>query len=245
MQAAMKLTATETKLFLRETPTVFFTFAFPLILLFVFGSIFAVESGSTIGGRQAVGVMVTGYIGMIIATTGLSAMPTTIAAYRERGILRRMGTTPLHPLSVVGAQMGAQLAMTAVGATILIVAGRLAFGLDIPTAPLIVLPGVILGGLSIFAVGFVLAAVIPSLRAAQVVGQALFFPMIFLSGATIPRDDMPEAVLRVGDFIPLTHVIKLMQGLWFDQSWNLVSVGVLLGILVAGAAIGSRMFRWE
>ncbi len=187
----------------------------------------------------------TGLMAMIIAVTGLSAMPTTIAAYRERGILRRMGVTPVHPSTIVGAQIGVQLLMTGVGAGILIAAGMVFYDMKLPSAPLVVLPALIVGAASIFALGYVIASVIPTLRAAQVVGQALFFPMIFLSGATFVRSDMPEAVQRVSDFIPLTHVVTLVQDLWFDQSWNMVSLAVIVGILVFGAAIGSRVFHWE
>ena len=240
-----KMTFVEAKLFLRETSTVFFTFAFPLILLFVFGGIFSISSDDNIDGRQAIGVMVTGYMGLLIATTGITTMPTTIAAYREQGILRRLGVTPISPAIVVGAQLGVQLVMTAIGAVILMVAGRLAYGMEIPSAPLVVIPGLVLGAASLFAVGYVIAALIPTLRAAQVVGQALFFPMIFLSGATFPRADMPETVQRIADFLPLTHVVTLVQDLWFEQSWNLVSLSVLVGILVVGTIVGTRTFRWE
>ena len=249
MAAVIKMTTIETKLFFRETPTVFFTFAFPLIMLFIFASGVGGDADDviTVGDsvRSEIGMMVTGFIGMIIAITGLSAMPTTIAAYRERGILRRLGATPVHSSMIVGAQIGVQMIMTALGGVLLIVVGLLFYGLDLPAVPLNVVPAFILGGLSMFAVGYVIAALIPNLRAAQVVGQALFFPMIFLSGATIPRVSMPEALQRVGDFLPLTHVVNVAQDLWFDQTWNVTSLAVILGILVVGAAVGSRTFKWE
>ena len=50
---------------------------------------------------------------------------------------------------------------------------------------------------------------------------------------------------RVGDFLPLTHVITLTQDLWFDHSWNMVSLATLVGILVVGMIVGTRIFRWE
>ena len=135
--------------------------------------------------------MVTGYIGMIIAVTGLSTMSTTIAAYRERGILRRLSATPLDPFAVVGAQMAAQLGITVLGGALLMVAGILSYGLELPRMPLVVVLGLALDILSMFAVGFVIAALVRTLRATQAVGQALLFPMIFLSGATFFREDMP------------------------------------------------------
>ena len=245
MQALAKIGVMETKLFLREPQTVFFTFAFPLLMLVVFASINQLGPDDMFFGRQAVGRMVTGFIGMIIATTGLSAMPSTIVAYREQGVLRQLNATPLHPSTIVGGQIAVQLIMTAFGTLLLIVGGIVFYGLDIPTFVGVALVGLALGSLSMFAVGYIIAATVSTTRAATVIGQALFFPMIFLSGATFPREQMPETMQRIGDFLPLTHVINVFQDPWFDQSWNLVSLGVLLGILVIGTVVGTRAFRWE
>ena len=189
--------------------------------------------------------MVTGYAGMILAITALSAMPSTIAQYREQGVLRRLQATPLSPAAVVGGQVAVQLVMSGVGLVILIGTGILFYGLTIPSSVGVALIGLLLGSVSLFAVGFVIAALARSTRSALVIGQALFFPMIFLSGATFPRDQMPETVKRVGDFLPLTHVINVFQGLWFDGSWDLVSLGVLLGFLSVGTVVGVWRFRWQ
>ena len=245
MRPVYKTVLVEAKLLLRERQTVFFTLVFPLLLLFLLGNIFLDSSDDAIGGRQAVGVLVTGFMGLIVTTTGLSTMPTTIAAYRERGILRRLGATPVRPSTVVGAQIVVQLGLAVVGLVLLLGAGVLAYGLKLPPVPLAVVPGLVLGSLSMFGLGFVIAAVVPTLRAAQALASVLLFPMLFLSGATIPRAEMPEHVRTVGDFLPLTHMITLTQDLWFDQSWNMVSVAVLVGVLVAGVAAGTRLFRWE
>ena len=73
------------------------------------------------------------------------------------------------------------------------------------------------------------------------------YPMIFLSGATIPLEVMPESVHTISDFLPLTYVVRLLRGLWFGETWGslVLETGVLIGVLVVSTAIAARLFRWE
>ncbi|MFQ5419968.1 MAG: ABC transporter permease, partial [Anaerolineae bacterium] len=61
----------------------------------------------------------------------------------------------------------------------------------------------------------------------------------------MPRSIMPESVQRVADFLPLTHVVKLLEDLWLRGSWNLTSLAVVVGLLVVGLLISRQTFRWE
>ena len=77
--------------------------------------------------------------------------------------------------------------------------------------------------------------------------MVLFYPMLFLSGATIPLEVLPENVLRWSKVLPLTHVVTLMRGLWAGESWGQhgVEAGLLVAMLVIGAPLSARLFRWE
>ena len=105
----------------------------------------------------------------------------------------------------------------------------------------------VLGSLSFFSLGFVLASVMPTARTAQVVGMAIFYPMLFLSGAGIPLELLPEGVRKVSNFLPLTHVVTLLRGLWVGDAWSqhITEVIVLLSVLAIGVLISARTFRWE
>ena len=72
-------------------------------------------------------------------------------------------------------------------------------------------------------------------------------PQIFLSGATIPMEVMPEGIRQVSRALPLTHVVEFLQGLWFGDTWgnHLVAVAVLVGMLVVGTILSAKTFRWE
>ncbi|MFQ6093061.1 MAG: ABC transporter permease, partial [bacterium] len=188
MRGLWKLTFVEMKLFFREPQAAFFTLAFPLMMLFLFGSIYGNEPTPFFGGFGSVDVSVPAYTAVIIATSGLLSLAIVMAVYREYGILRRLKATPLRPLAILTAQVIVIFLMTALGMALLIIAGKMVYGLRFAGNPFSVLVAFVLSSFSFFALGFVLAGLMPTARTAQIVGMALFFPMIFLSGATIPRE---------------------------------------------------------
>jgi ABC-2 type transport system permease protein len=247
MRGLWKLTLVELKVFLREPIAAFFTLVFPLMMLVLFGSIYGNEPAAMFGGRGTVDVSLPGYAGLIIGTTGLMSLTMNLAAYRERGILRRLRATPLRPAAILIAQVVTLFIMTVLGMVILIIAGKLLFNLHFSGNPLSVALAFILSSLSFFAIGFVLASVVPNARTAQVVSMAIFYPMIFLSGAGMPREILPKAIQDFSVVLPLTHVVTLLRGLWMGGSWldYWREVVILIGILIAGLVISAKTFRWE
>ena len=110
-----------------------------------------------------------------------------------------------------------------------------------------VLAGFTLSTLAFLAIGFVIASFAPSARIAQTIGMVLAYPMMFLSGATIPYELLPPTVQQIAAFLPLTYVIRLMRGLWAGEPWSELGleVAVLTGVLIVCGAISARFFRWE
>jgi len=247
MRALAKYTWTEIKLFLREPIGAFFTLGFPLMMLFLFGTIYGNEPSEYFNGYGTVDVSIPAYTAMIIATTGIMGLTITMATYREKGILRRLRVTPLRPQVILIAQVVVIFLMTVAGMLLLILAGKLVYNLRFDGNPLNVALAFILSSLSFFSLGFVLASVMPNARTAQVVGMVIFYPMLFLSGAGMPLEIMPEGIQNFSKFLPLTHVVTLLRGLWIGDPWNqhTSEVIVLLGMLVAGVLISARTFRWE
>jgi ABC-2 type transport system permease protein len=247
MRSLLKMTWMEAKLFLREPIGAFFTLAFPLMMLFLFGSIYGNKPEVMFGGYGTIDISIPAYTAMIIATTGLLGLTITMSAYRENGILRRLRTTPISPLAVLAAQVIVLLLMTTFGMILLIIAGKLVYHMRFEGNVLSVLAGFILCSLSFFALGFVLAGLMPTARTAQVVGMVLLYPMLFLSGAGFPSELLPETIKKVSAFLPLTYVVNLLRGLWIGEAWgrHLLDVTVLVGILVLGVVISIFTFRWE
>lgn len=247
MRGLYKLSVVEMKLFLREPMAAFFTLVFPLMMLFLFGSIYGNKPSPFFGGFGSVDISVPAYTAMIIATSGLMGITIVLATYREQGILRRLKATPISPHTILTSQVSVIFLMTAAGMVLLIIAAKVVYGLRFAGNPINVTLAFILGCMTFFSIGFILAGLTPTPRSAQVVAMVLFYPMIFLSGATIPREVLPEAIQTYSQILPLTHVVSLLRGLWIGESWALhfKEVAVLLGILVVCVIISTKTFRWE
>jgi ABC-2 type transport system permease protein len=247
IKSLRKMTWMEIKLFLREPLGAFFTLVFPLMMLFLFGSIYGNTPLQMFGGYGTIDVSIPAYTAMIIATTGLMSITITMATYREKGILRRLKATPISPFVVLAAQVLVVFLMTTLGMLLLIIAGKVVYNIRFDGDVLSVLAGFVLSSLSFFSLGFILAALIPTVRTAQVVGMVLLYPMLFLSGAGFPRELLPAAVKKVSTFLPLTYVVNLLRGLWIGDHWSghITEVIVLGGMLTAGVIISVATFRWE
>lgn len=247
MKSLLKITWVEAKLFLREPVGAFFTLIFPLMYLILFGTISGNEPTPMFGGRRTIDAAIPSLTAMIIGIIGLIAITITITTYREKGILRRLRTTPVSPLIVLAAQVIVIFAMTALGMLLLIVVGVVFYQASFEGNVLSMLAGFVLSSLSFFGIGFILASIMPTVRTAQVVGNVLLYPMMFLSGGFFPLEMFPKVIQKVAAFIPLTYVVNLLRGLWFGDAWSqhLTDVIVLVVMLAAGVLISVKFFRWE
>ncbi len=247
MRGFWKLAWVEAKIYIRQPQAAFFTIFFPLILLFIFGSIYGNKPNPLFGGRGMVDVSTPAYLAMIIGSTGLLTIAIAVSSNREKGVLRRYRATPLRPAAVLASQVFVHFLMTLFGGILLIAAARIVYDLKFSGQAGIVLLGFTLSSLSFFAVGFLLASAARTARTAYILGMVLYFPNLFLSGATIPKETFPAALRSAGKFIPLTHVVNLLQGLWFGNPLSrfATEAAVLVGLLIIGVYVSAKMFRWE
>lgn len=247
MKSLLKMSWMEAKLFLREPASAFFTLVFPLMYLFLYGAISGNEPTPMYNGQRTIEVAIPSLTAVIITMAGLMSNTMTMATYREKGILRRLQTTPVSPLIVLVAQVLVIFAMTSLGMLLLIAAGKLAYHVHFAGNAFSVLGGFVLSSLSFFGIGFILAGVMPTVRSAWAVAMVLIYPMLLLSGAFFSVEILPAAVQKVSAFIPLTYVVNLLRGLWAGEPWgqHLLDVGVLTGMLVVGVVASAKTFRWE
>lgn len=245
MRGFFTLTWTELKLFMREPAAVFFTLAFPLMLLFVFGGIFGNDPASGFDGRGSVDISVPGYTGLIIGTTTFMTIPIVISEYRTQGIFRRLRATPINPLAIIGAQTLIYLIVTLIGLLFLFVAGKLVYDLLTPVNLPLLLLILVVCFLSLAAMGYLIGSYFKTSRTAQVVGNIVYFPQIFLAGAGLPREILPETLRTWTEWLPMTQVINVIKDVWWGDPLNWWSLAYLLGLGAVAAVISMRVFKWE
>lgn len=246
MKALMKLTAVEFKLYLRNFVAAFFTLVFPILMLVLFGSIYGNQPASIFGGYGSMDIAAPGYIAaLIIGTTAFMSLPMDLAVQRQLGVLRRLRATPLHPALVLGAKILTNLLVSLLGTGLLIGVGALIYQIYLPPQWLAVGLGMLLSSLSLYALGFALASLVRSVNAVRAVCFAVFYPMMFVSGGTIPSQLLPEAVRRIAQASPMTYSVNLLHDLWFGSGWNLTAVLALTGFMLVGALLAMRFFKWE
>jgi len=247
MRGFRKLTLVNLKLYLREPIATFFTLAFPPLLVVLFGAMYGNDPSPMFGGYGSMDVSMPAYTAMILGTVGFLGVPITISGYRESGVLRRFQATPMRPLTYILADIVANLVTTLLGMMGLVIVGWLLYRVQFEGQVMAVILAVVFCGLAMFSIGYLIAGLAPEARTAQVIGMVVFYPMMFLSGASIPLEVMPETIQRIGDFLPLTYVVRLLRGLWFGDAWgeHLIETAVLAGVLLVCTALAARFFRWE
>ena len=235
------------RLFVREPIGAFFTLAFPVMFVLIFGAIYGNEPQDMFDGRGPMDISMPAYTALILASVGLLGVAINTSSYREAGILRRFRMTPLRPLVYIAADVGANLIMTLAGMAGVLVVGWILYRVQFEGQAVSVLLAVILSGTAMFALGYLIAGLAPNARAAQVIGMVVLYPMLFLSGAGIPLEVMPDSVRTISEYLPLTYVVRLLRGLWFGDPWGslLLETGVLVGVLAICTAVAVRLFRWE
>ncbi len=237
---------TESRLFGREPGTLFWVLAFPTLLLVILGAVpdFR-EAQDSLGGLRTIDlyVPVAVLLGMIVA--GCQAMPPVVTGYRERGILRRMSTTPVRPSALLSVQMGLHGAAALVSVLLSLAVGRLVYDVSLPRQVFGYVLALLLAVAVALALGALLSALCRTQKIATAVGSAVLFPMMFTAGVWLPVQAMPDVLARIVEVTPFGAASQALAeataGDW--PAWSHLGVLALWTAVLTGAAV--RWFRWE
>ncbi|MDH6453011.1 MULTISPECIES: ABC transporter permease [unclassified Streptomyces] len=237
---------TEVRLFRREPGALFWILLFPTLLLVILGSIPSFRNHeANLGGLRTIDVYVpvAVLLGMIVG--GLQSMPQTLTGYRERGILRRMSTTPVRPTALLTAQMTVYGGAALASALLALAVGRFAFDVRLPQQLFGYLLALVLAVLAALALGAVVSALSRTTKIAGAIGSAVFFPAMFCAGVWAPVQTMPHVLARIVGYTPFGAAAEALNraaaGHW--PGWTHLGVLVVWTLLLTAAA--SRWFRWE
>jgi ABC-2 type transport system permease protein len=246
MSVFVKLTVSELRLFLREPMLAFFGLLFPTLLVIILGSIPAFrESSPDLGGGRVIDLYVGISIALVLAMLALQATPAVLATYREKGILRRLATTPVGPGRMLAAQLAMSMVVAVISAGLVLAVGRIVFGVALPDQFGSFVVAFLLSAAAVFAIGLFIAAVAPTGKSANSIGTLLFFPSMFFAGLWTPREVMPKLIQRIGDFTPLGAGERALHDAAGGHWINLLSLTVLVAYMVVFGVVAAKAFRWE
>jgi len=244
MNESIALIRTEAKLLFREPVAWLAAVALPSAILLIFGTLFAsAPPDPGLGGLRFIDVFVPSLVVITVGTLGIQTLPIRLATYREKGVLRRLSTTPAHPLRLLTAQLITYLATAVVALALLIVVARVAFDVPLPRDVVGYLAAFVLGTSSLFVIGLLLAAVAPSARVATAVAIPLFFAVMFLGGVYVPRAALPDVLVKIGEYTP--PGVQGLQDAWMGVGPQLVPLLAMAILTVVGGVLAARAFRWE
>lgn len=238
---------TELKLSFRGMDMVIFALCLPLVMVLILGAIYGDQPAFDGAGytfmEQSFGAIST----IAICAGGVMGLPLVISDYRQKKILKRYKVTPSSPMLLLGVHV-AIYALYALASLVLVyLAATLFFNIHFSGSLPVFLLAYLLVMLSIFSIGMMVGGVARDIKTASVAASILYFPMLILSGATLPYEVMPAALRKIADILPLTQGIKLLKaaslGLPAEILW--VPLIVMVGIMIVCVGVAIRFFKWE
>jgi ABC-2 type transport system permease protein len=234
--AFAELLRSELRLFIREPVALFWGVAFPVVLLVVLGIATSSKPQHSLGNVKFIVAYTPVVMVFSLTILALNALPPVLAAYREKGYLRRLSTTPVGAWRLLTVEVAINFAASVVVVVLIAAIARVAFSVPLPSE---------LGAAAMLGLGTLVSALAPSARIAGIVGSLLFFPMMFFAGLWVPRAEMGSVLRSISDYTPLGALVAAVQrttaGSWPGTMHLLVLAAWALILCVAAG----RLFRWE
>ena len=244
----------EIKQFNRAREAVVFTIAFPVILLFIFGSIFDDEIAPSVTFSQ---YFVAGMIASGLVNSGFQNLAITIPMERDSGALKRLRGTPM-PISSYFIGKSIQVAYSmSLQIVLLLLFGSLFFGLEIPSAGAKWIAFawiVLLGSLSATVLGIAFSSVPKSGRAASAVVSPIVIILQFFSGVFFVFSQLPGWMQQFAAIFPLKWLTQGMRFVFLPDSFatqevaggfELGKIALILAIwTMIGSFIAIKTFKW-
>lgn len=228
-------------MFWRNPSAAFFNFALPLLFLAAGGAILS-------GSQHNLDKLVPAIAGMSVMSTTFTALAYNIVFLRERGVLKRIRGTPLPSISYFGGVAANAVTNTALQIAIVVLAGRVFFGIGWPQdwGELVVF--VVVGVVCFAALGVAFAHAIPNFESTAAYVNAVFLPVVFVSFYVFDSHSAPGFLRSIAEALPLKPLIDGLSGALVTGSGlggHLDALAVIGLWGVFGLCLAVRGFSWE
>jgi ABC-2 type transport system permease protein len=231
----------ERKLFWRNPSAAFFGFVLPLALLLLIATVFADEP-------DELDVLIPGIAGMSVMATTFNSMAYSLTFLREQGILKRMRGTPIPAPAYFAGFLGNAVANAFVQVGLVVLVGHLVYDVSWPKDWIELIVFTTVGVITFGALGIALSHAIPNFDSAPALVNAIFLPVILISGVFYSSDSLPGGIAAVAESLPLKHVIEgfsdaIVTGQGLGHELGALAVVAAWGAV--GLVLAIRGFRWQ
>jgi ABC-2 type transport system permease protein len=212
------------------------------------------DTAEGLGGAAAVVTSLAAFTLLFVVYT----LVTALVARREELVLKRLRTGETSDAEILAGAAAPAVAIAWGQILIGAVVAVTAFGMGLPTNPVLVLAAIILGTAVFVLLALASTALTRNVEMAQLTTTPVLVAPLALSGLLFPVDLLPEPLQRLGQVLPLTPVVDLLrlgltgtttQGASVDLSASfgpaVVPLLVLAAWVVAGVWATRRLIRWE
>ena len=246
MRRFLKLYTIEQKLGFRCCDGLIFGVIMPVGVLVLIAMI----AGGKVAGDAGYTYLDSAFASLIavgICACAFMGLPLTIADYRDKKILKHFFVTPCSPKWILGADMLCNVVTAVVSALAVTLVSVIAFQYRMKGNAIFFIGAWVLTLVSMFSIGMMLASLCKTVKMANAVTSLVYFPMLFLSGATIPFELFPTGLQKVASVLPLTQGLKLMKAASMGTQVESVMgiIVVLVAITIVCIVISVKTFRWE
>jgi ABC-2 type transport system permease protein len=245
----------EVKEFFRQRESVVFTVAFPVILLFIFGSIlnYNIDGGIKFSQYFVPGIIASGLFGVCFQTVAIQ-----IAIERDKGILKRLQGTPMPPTSYFFGKIVMIFSLVILETAVLLAIASAMGKVTLPTDwhkwvtfAWVTVLGTVAGSL----LGIAFSSVPRSGKAAPATVTPIALVLQFLSGVYFVVTGLSAPLQHVGALFPLKWIAQGYRSVFLPDSfavqepakhWEHGRIALILALwAVGGLLLTLRTFRWR
>ena len=232
LRQIVRLTLDGLRSHFRDGQLVFWNYIFFLLLLVLFVA--------ALGRDQSVRViMVSGIVTIAVMGTALFSVGIGMSAARDRGIYRRLSMFPVPTSRFLWAAVLSRWFVTFSSAAVLIVVARVFFAVAWPGGALAWIAGLAVGAAAFCAIGFAIAGLASASHRANAYANAVFVPMLILSGASMPVGLLPAWLVPASSVLPSTAMVRVLQGVIIRGEGLTAATGSLavMGLWAVGTGL--------
>ncbi len=192
--------------------------------------------------------LVPGILALSIMQLGIFSIAFAFVSFKSTGALRRLFVTPTHPISFIFGQSVARFLIAFLQIGLLLALSILVFKVHVVGSILNMFILAFIGIIVFLMFGFAIAGWAKDENQAAPIANLITFPMLFLSGTFIPRDNLPIWLQKVTGILPLTFLADAMRSV-STLGYSLWQVRMdILGLLIWGVVmfiVAIKVFKWE